>query len=246
MLWVSSVCKKLENVERDKVLAAIDELPPDLHDLYKIAFHKLCRSPTSKECALLLQVMMLAFRPLRVQELHSDAEFKTNEYEMDRVIDRSISFVNRRGEVIEFIHKSARDYLADVGDRLLLTIGNPLDHDRVATKCLLHLTRYLKPNLLGLSQLPAIREVSRRPPDDVLLSLEYAAVFWSLHLEIARDTADFSQILTRDGLLDRFFNTQFLEWIECLSLCGHLLSASQALDIVSCILNPQEVGIVGR
>jgi hypothetical protein len=42
-LWVSLVCKRLENLHRDEALATIKDLPPGLHPFYSRVFHQLSK-----------------------------------------------------------------------------------------------------------------------------------------------------------------------------------------------------------
>ncbi|KFY70808.1 hypothetical protein V498_10202, partial [Pseudogymnoascus sp. VKM F-4517 (FW-2822)] len=114
MLWVSLVCRRLENVHRDKALTTIQHLPPDLPDFYRRVFNQLNEGESAivKGCMRLLKAMMLAYRPLNVEEVGSVAGLSEQLVVIEVWVDRCASFVKRRGAHIEFVHQSARDYLA--------------------------------------------------------------------------------------------------------------------------------------
>ena len=67
-LWVSLVYKKLESVNRDKVLSTIQDIPPGLDEFYDRMLSQLCQGEPADVagCMRLLQVMMLAYRPLHI------------------------------------------------------------------------------------------------------------------------------------------------------------------------------------
>jgi len=73
MLWVSLVCRRLESVHRDKALTTIQDLPPDLPDFFRRVFNQLNEGESAvvKGCMRLLKAMMLAYRPLNVEEVGS-------------------------------------------------------------------------------------------------------------------------------------------------------------------------------
>jgi hypothetical protein len=72
-MWVSLVCKRLENVHRDKVLTTIRDLPPGLYPLYYQILKHLGEGELDivKGWVRLLKVMMLVYRPLDIAEVGS-------------------------------------------------------------------------------------------------------------------------------------------------------------------------------
>ncbi|KAL5349060.1 hypothetical protein ACLOAV_006486 [Pseudogymnoascus australis] len=133
MLWVSLVCRRLENVHRDKALTTIQHLPPDLPDFYRRVFNQLNEGESAvvKGCMRLLKAMMLAYRPLNVEEVGSVTGLSEQLVVIEVWVDRCASFVKRRGAYIEFVHQSARDYLAGRDGQSIFDAYENYGHDWV-------------------------------------------------------------------------------------------------------------------
>jgi NACHT domain len=237
-LWVSLVCKRLENVRWDQALATIQDLPPDLNDLYHRMLVQLCDGETSlvEGCVQLLQVMMLAYRPLNVHEVSSVTGLPDDPRYIEGLVDRSASFVKRRGIYVEFVHQSTRDYLAGRHGRSLLSFYDQNSHSEIAVRCLVHMSQRLQVNLLDLPRLDIMRDTTNKYKNELLTSLAYAATFWFKHVDMAKDHPVVQDALAEDGKLGMFLRTRFLEWLECLSLLDQLPQAVEALKILSDIL----------
>jgi hypothetical protein len=95
--------------------------------------------------------------------------------------------------------------------------------------CLSHLSRRLKVNLLDMPRLDSTRKTIKERKNDLLTSLDYAATFWSHHLDIAKDRTIVQEALAERGKVGTFFQARFLEWLECLSLLDKLPRAVEAL-----------------
>jgi hypothetical protein len=237
-LWVSLVCKRLENVRRDQALATIQDLPPGLNAFYHQMLVQLCDGETSlvERCVQLLQVMMLAYRPLNMHEVSSVTGIPDDPRYIEGLIDRSASFVKMRGMYVEFVHQSTRDYLAGRHGRSLLDFYDQNGHGEIAVRCLAHMSQRLKVNLLDLPRLDVTRETMNKGESELLTSLNYAATFWFQHVDMAKDHPVVQDALAEDGKLGMFLRTSFLEWLECLSLLDQLPQAVEALKTLSDIL----------
>jgi hypothetical protein len=66
----------------------------------------------------------------------------------------------------------------------------------------------------------------------VLVDLNYAATFWFEHLHVAREDAMVRWAFGDDGVVTTFFQTRFLEWLECLSWLDELARGIEALSKV--------------
>ncbi|KAF7505951.1 hypothetical protein GJ744_012393 [Endocarpon pusillum] len=241
-LWVSLVCKRLESVQRNEALTTIQELPPRLQDFYHRMLIQLCNGESSvvKGCVRLLKVMMLAYRPLHICEVSSVTDLLDDQHAIERLVDRSASFVKMRGRYVEFIHQSTRDYLAEGPGRSQLDSQDQSYHGEMAVSCLAYLSRRLKANLVELPRPDATREMAKKTMKEgengLLASLDYAASFWFEHINVAKDNLVVQDALAEDGILEAFLRTRFLEWLECLSLLDQLPRAFEALRIMSTIL----------
>lgn len=238
MLWVSLVCKQFETLSREDALARLDDLPPALGALYSRAYQELCGSGTSDDvgCARLLQVMMLAFQPLRLSELHSVADFPGGEQKIDELVERSASFVKKRDDTVEFIHQSAREFLSGLHGRLTSVSKDRMDHYQMAANCLSYMVSHLKKNLLDL---PPFGLMDRALVDHTIMplaGLKYAATFWFRHLEAARRRTKIRTLFSYRGPVYVFLDKHLLNWLECLSLSEQLYSSLGALDTLTSIM----------
>ncbi|KAK6351443.1 hypothetical protein TWF718_004603 [Orbilia javanica] len=241
-MWASLVCRELEDVPGDRALTIIEERPPGLHPFYKRALDQLSSGKLDlmNGCIRLLQIMMLAYRPLTVTELDSIWDPSRRLVSIDRLIDRCSSFVRRQKKtgVIEFIHQSARDYLAGDYGQSIINSGERFGHSEITLACLSYLSQRLRVNLADLPRPDSTCEsvdVYRNP---LIAGIGYAAAFWAQHFECAElETKAMQNALGEQGELGGFLRTKFLEWLECLSLLGKLPYATEALRKLSNIIN---------
>jgi hypothetical protein len=245
-LWVNLVCKRLESVRSDQALAEIRHLPPGLQSFYGRIIHELSKGEPSdvEGCMRLLKIMILVYRPLSVTEFRGVMGLSDQSIAVEAWIDRCASFCRIRGTAVEFVHKSARDYL--VGDdikKIFDTVRN-IDHAELALNCVSHLTQTLKVNLADLPYPHSLQQSAELNP--LLTSLRYAATFWARHIEDAgsisprrvkaRDKGSNPLVqaaLTEQGQVGIFLRTRLLEWLECLSLLDSLPSAIETLEILA-------------
>ncbi|KAJ5904783.1 G-protein beta WD- 40 repeats containing protein [Penicillium subrubescens] len=234
-LWVSLVCKKLESVYRDDALATIRNLPPGLHPFYDRILNQLSKGEADdvQKCMRLLKVMMLAYRPLKVEEIPSLTGL-TDENAIETLVNRCASLIRMQANNIEFVHQSARDYLAGKNGQSILDSCEHFGHDNILLCCLSYLSKSLKVNLLGLSQPDSTRESLRTPKhkreNDFLAGVDYAATFWVRHLQ---NTKRARSGITEKGVVANFLYTKLLEWLECLSLLNQLPRAIEGLKTLA-------------
>ncbi|KAK6527709.1 hypothetical protein TWF694_004689 [Orbilia ellipsospora] len=226
-LWVNLVCRRLETVPKDKTLSTIQEFPTGLDAFYKRILNQILDGNPKivNACVKLLRLVSLAYRPLKIAEMDSVA-CMVNTHEL---IDRCASILKVQEETIEFVHKSAQDYVSKA-EELKSGSYDYYSHGEIAINCLSRLTEKLKPNLADLPQ-PNFNVSPGEATGNLLVtSLNYAASFWAKHLEAAQLTTEIEAALNEHGLLHKFLKTKFLEWLECLSLLTEL---SHAVDAVN-------------
>jgi len=236
---VSLVCKRLESVHRDKALTTIQDLPPGLHPFYHRIFNQLGEGESAvvKGCMRLLRVMLLAYRPLNVEEVGSVTGLSDEEGAIEALVDRCASFVKTRGTSIEFVHQSARDYLAGKDGQSILNSYEHYGHGEIALSCLSHLSKRLKVNLIDLPRLDSttdsVKALKGKKRNVLLASVNYAATFWVQHLEDAKHTMLIQDALAEQREVGTFLHTKMLEWLECLSLLDELPRAIESLKILT-------------
>ncbi|KAL5335585.1 WD40-repeat-containing domain protein [Aspergillus crustosus] len=234
-LWVSLVCKALESVCREDALSTVQSLPPGLHPFYERVLNQLNEGNLVEvqKCMRLLKAMMTVYRPLRVEEVPSVIGLSDEEDAIRALVDCCASFIRLREDSIEFVHQSARDYLAGENGLSILASHERFGHEEIVVACLSYLSGCLKPNLAELpapyAEKDSWKSPENGPKDEVLLRVEYAASFWVSHLKNTRKDADKSQVSI-------FLHTKLLEWLECLSLLERLPSAFDAFKALENIL----------
>ncbi|TGO70873.1 hypothetical protein BELL_0652g00010 [Botrytis elliptica] len=238
-LWVSLVCKRLESVHRENTLTTIQDLPPGLHPYYNRVLHELSNGQPAvvKGCMRLLRVMMLAYRPLNVAEVDSVLGLSKSDTAR-ALVDRCASFLKMRGTDIEFVHQSARDYLAGENGKSILDTSESYGHNDIAVSCLSYLSQKLKINLVDLPRPDSTRESIEG--NQLMPSLDYAATFWVQHLESAKGEIPMQNSSIEQGVVGTFLRSKFLEWLECLSLLDKLSCATEALNILKDIADLEE------
>lgn len=230
-LWVSLVCKQLESVPREKALNTIQDLPLGLHPFYHRVLDQLSKGEPDivKGCMRLLRVMMLVYRPLNVMEVDSVLGL-SNFVTSGALVDRCASFLKMRGTDIEFVHQSARDYLAGENGKSILDTSELYGHHEIVVSCLSYLSQKLKVNLVDLPRPDSTRGSIKG--NQLMASVDYAATFWMKHLEGAQGTIPMQSALVKQGVIHTFLCSKFLEWLECLTLLDKLPRAMDGLQIL--------------
>lgn len=247
-LWISLVCRRLDGVSRADVLTTIEELPPGLTPFYRQIFEKLCEGePTIVKASVrLLKVMLTAYRPLREEEVSSASGLPPGSAEVDLLTDRCASFVRKQGASIEFVHQSARDYLAQEAQTTLSSYRS-WGHGEIALSCLHCLSQQLKVNLVNLPRPDSTRESISRLPDmegtGLLDKVDYAATFWAQHLVDAVPDALIANALGDQGKVVEFLRAKLLEWFECLSLLDQLPRAIEAVRMLADVSNVSTINV---
>ncbi|PGH06950.1 hypothetical protein AJ80_08082 [Polytolypa hystricis UAMH7299] len=234
-LWVSLVCKALESVCRDDALSTVQSLPPGLHPFYDRVLNQLNEGELAEvqKCMRLLKAMMTVYRPLKVEEVASVIGLTDEEDTIRALVDCCASFIRLREDNIEFVHQSARDYLAGENGLSILDSHGRFGHEEIVLACLSYLSECLKPNLVDLPRPDATRDsleaLENGPKNGILSRVDYAAMFWVSHLKNTSNDSDKSQVSV-------FLHTKLLEWLECLSLLDRLPKAIDALRALEEIL----------
>lgn len=234
-LWVSLVCKVLEEVSRDSVLALIQQFPTGLHALYSQKLRDLLRRDkgNSEMERKVLQVMRLVYRPLKLDEIPGVTGLDIDTDGIQVVAARCGSFIIVRENYVEFIHQSARDFLNEGDPLAAFGPGDEFSHHQIVINCVSHLTKRLKVNLLGLppnAKSDRVSDSLNFSSRQELSCLDYAATFWVQHLrELDPDAVIRSGIIT-DGLVGKFMHTKLLELLECISLLNRLNTTLDGLE----------------
>lgn len=240
-LWVSLVCKRLEAVCRDEVLSTIESMPQGLPAFYDKVFDQLTKGEPNivRKSVRLLEVMMLVYRPLDLEEVGSVTNLTDEDDLIKGLVHRCASFINLQGNSIHFVHQSTRDYLSG----RLAREHEKFGHNDIVQSCLSYLSKRLKVNIMELPRPDSTRESLKQIKDEkkhtALAGLGYAAIFWATHLlaehhwvadlKISGSYVAREHVSTVEGAVMAFLHTKTLEWLECISLLGKIPMAKTAL-----------------
>ena len=183
---------------------------------------------------LVVGAVLLAFYPLSSRSLSRLSENCGTPSHISNTL-RSLHslLLVPMGEVepIRTFHKSFPDFLTDPGrckDKRFF-IDPPVYHINILFSCLDLMKKRLgkdicnlkESNLGDVEDLPTLRETW------IGDALEYACQFWTKHL--AKIPSDGPHVVQVQELVDEFFTTRLLFWIEVLILTGNLDSSVYAL-----------------
>ncbi|KAJ5901856.1 G-protein beta WD- 40 repeats containing protein [Penicillium taxi] len=237
-LWVSLVCKTLESVSQDEVLTTLRNLPPGLHPFYDRILTQLREGEPDdvSRCMRLLKAMMLAYRPLKIEEIQSVTGLTNEEDAIQMLVGRCASLIRMQEQNIEFVHQSARDYLTTKNAQSILDSYEYLGHNDIVQGCLSFLSGSLKMNLVDLPRPDSTKESFDLQDDkekkSQLSCLDYAATFWVQHLQHVESRTVAHSGFSDGGSVSGFLRNKMLEWLECLSLLDRLPLGIKALNIL--------------
>ncbi|KAJ5338643.1 hypothetical protein N7452_005371 [Penicillium brevicompactum] len=227
-LWVALVFQELAQThDAHGILENVREMPSGLDKIYDRIMYKLLQEPQShlQHCRQVLLVVLNAYRPLQLPELALLAGFPSDLlFNAGRVIEScSIVFLHRNNQTVHFVHQSAKDYLLEYMETDLpskiFPDGRSFGHRQIVSRSLDGFSKVLKRDLYNLVQPGACLadlDESQIPRPDPLASMRYSCVYWIEHFcAILRysDEGDSYKLQ-----FSAFWKTNFLHWLEALSL----------------------------
>lgn len=246
-LWVALVCSELakEEVTREAhVLEKLKSFPSELDKLYQRMLQKISTSMDAAICYGILSLTSTVYRPVTLDELGGFVHFiddrsqpgtRMKNTDLRKIIDSSGSFldVSSRDGTVSFVHKSARDFLLSNPSECILGSDIAHQHYKILSWSLEIIHTTLKRDICDLQDPAYLIDSNRRPTSDRLASIRYSVVFWADHLEASGFVGGPSP--SRDdtvivGLILRFLEKNYLQWLEALSLLGKLPEGTKAVQ----------------
>jgi hypothetical protein len=129
-----------------------------------------------------------------------------------------------------FVHQSAKEFLLKEALEEILPRGVEAEHNIIFARCLDGIFKKLPRDIFNikLPGLPA-KDICKPSPDP-LAAVEYACFYWMDLLQSSeRDEAPEVSIYKK-GHLDIFLQTNFLHWLENLSILGSVSDGIQAMQ----------------
>ncbi|KAJ4310139.1 hypothetical protein N0V84_011132 [Fusarium piperis] len=215
-LWISIVCRELENAPPGDILKFLSSLPAGLSSLYDLLHFATRHSRDGELCQEVLATVAVVHRPQTVAELkilvrpfeyyHRDDGFKFF------ITSNCGSFLKIRGDTVDFIDRSARDYIcskippADVA----------LQHEHVFNRSLVSLSGVLHRDMYDLGTAGQRYSYIHRPTPNPLAPVRYAAMYWIHHFAAHSRLVEGGGANTHANLISvlTFLRTFGLFWLE--------------------------------
>lgn len=222
-LWVALVCQNLETISRWNVRAKLNTFPPGLDLLYQRMMNQICDSDDSELCMQILATASLVYEPISPAELASlieiDEDISEDTESLQEIISLCGSFLVIRNDTIYFVHQSAKDYLIDVASAQIFPSGQHEAHYDIFSRSLQVLSKTLRRDIYDIRAPGRLIEEIETPNPDPLAGARYSGVYWVDHLSDCDIVANHQADCQRGGIMDTFFKTKYLYWLEALSLC---------------------------
>ncbi|ETS03685.1 WD40 repeat-like protein, partial [Trichoderma reesei RUT C-30] len=230
-LWVAIVFQQLQRMKFldggfSALMERLNEFPKGLTELYDRMLKQIKDLDSEQEselCQTVLGICVVAYQPLRLQELATLAGFKdglTEPSALRTLIETCGSFLTVKDETVYFIHQSSKEYLTTSNGAQSAIFPNGTDkvHHKIVMHSLEIMERKLCRNIYKLHD-PAILigDISTPEPDP-LVSLRYPCSYWLRHLCMSMASFNLS-----DGKLLKFLKEHILHWLEVMTLMENSL-----------------------
>jgi hypothetical protein len=225
-LWVALVCQELADIsgwEAEEILTAF---PPGLDALYRRMMDQICNSKNSKLCKSILAVVSVVYRPITLVELASFVDMpprSSGNYKvLAEIIGRCGSFLTLRDYTISFVHQSAKDFLIEKASREIFPSRIEDVHYTIFSQSLRVMSKTLQRDVYSL-RAPGISINQAKPPNpDPLAVARYSCLYWGDHLIDYCFRGNIINALKEGGSVCNFLSTNYLYWLEALSLMKSL------------------------
>ncbi|CAD6565792.1 MAG: hypothetical protein ASARMPREDX12_006774 [Alectoria sarmentosa] len=186
-LWVALVCQELSDVRPQRVKSWLEKIPAGLIPLYERMLDQVFHQKDEddiKSCRRILRAVVLAFRPLRLEEIAVFAEVSEDVHDL---VGHCGCFITIREEIAYLVHQSAKDFLSDVKRKDIFNSGQEHEHAIIARLCLEVMSNKLKKDICDFKK-PGIclgDFDDTRIETHIPLYTQYACLHWFDHLQQA-------------------------------------------------------------
>jgi len=216
-LWIHLVCKELQRVRARRAETTLLEFPPGLDSVYQCMINQIQRHDMEdiQFCFRVLSAVLLAYRPLHLEELATVATIPENDAE--ELVGLCGSFLSIQDKTVYFVHQSAKDFLhLGEGLKIILPQGIEDGHRQMVERCMDILSRQLKKDICDLKYPGFLNRDLAPKHKSRILYLRYACCYWVRHMQhIRQGSISYTHILS-------FFSKHLLHWIEALGLIGEI------------------------
>lgn len=226
-LWVALVCQELNKTSRRHVLKKLMDFPPGLNALYDRMINRVQKSEDAEICKRILAVMSLVYRPINLDELVALVEvpddLSADNEALVEIISICGSFLTLRGNVIVFVHQSAKEFLLERARIKVLLTDIKAEHLTIFLQSLQTMFKALRRNIFDIeSTTVSIKEITQ-PSLNPLAAAKYMCEYWVDHLQEGWSGEDEGLSLDDNGgYVAKFLRQSYLHWLEALGILGSL------------------------
>ncbi|KAK4062140.1 uncharacterized protein Triagg1_10015 [Trichoderma aggressivum f. europaeum] len=241
-LWVALACKELWDPDTDDdALEVLNSLPRGLDAMYERMMGKIqtAKKERTRLFEIILSVNLVVSRSITIDEflLLVKSSKKLNLFKDARhlqqmtekcgyffTISHGDNALSSSGNFINFVHKSAKDYLLENRSEKVPLPG--LNYD-IFQRCLEQMSEHLRRDMLDLKH-PGAIPTKEHPALKRLNRIEYACTCWAEHIDCNNHVDNTCK--EYGNSIQDFLSNHFLCWIEALSLLGKLSAGAMALQ----------------
>lgn len=211
----------LADVPKRNVRKKLEEFPSGLDRLYERMLDQISDSDDADVCKSILSVMMTVYRPITLEELASYIDLSgeiMDDLDLADIIGLCGSFLTLQERKIYLVHQSAKDFLHRRAVDHYFSDGKDNVHYAIFSNSLQAMSRTLKCDIYGLVSPGYSIDSDPQSISNSLAAIQYACEFWVDHLDSCSPINNELKDLKAGGLVDAFFHSNYLQWLEALSL----------------------------
>lgn len=193
-------------------------------------------SEESQYCLRLLSIVLIAHKPLLLEELGVLAGLSSTE-SIAAAVHRCGSFLSVTDGTVNFANRFSKSYLSSPSAREVINQG-PNPHGIIFQRSLAVMLETLHRNMYDLEDPAFDIDEDEKPDTNRLVSLGYSCIYWVDHLTQWLSTQDSQSVseLEDGGSVDGFLRSKYLYWLEALSFLGHLAAGKTAMEKLETLL----------
>ncbi|APA08683.1 hypothetical protein sscle_04g034530 [Sclerotinia sclerotiorum 1980 UF-70] len=229
-LWVALVCQNLEKA-RLFTNSKLQDYPSELDPLYNRMMEQIVDMEdieAAKICLQILAIVVIAYRPLALDELMSLMEMN-NEIPLEEIIQLCGSFLVVRNRNVFFVHQSAKDFLSKEAIKTIFPDGIGKVHNKALLNSIIVMRKTLKRDIYGLGHPGFPIDKVKQPDPDILASIRYSCIYWINHLRDG-DPEQNREHIQDNGNIYEFLKNHLLHWLEVMSL---MEKTSEGINAIS-------------
>jgi hypothetical protein len=236
-LWVALVCKELDKVRAWQTQKTMEKFPEGLESLYQRMMEQIRNDEENDEaefCLKILRTVTLALRPLQLNEMGSIAGLEdlcSDVQALQDLVNSCGSFLTLRGEVVYFVHQSAKDYFIAGKGSEIFSPNQTKEHGEIAYRLLQQMENALRRDICNRQKPGALLNKLESGVDQKHFTyIRYACCYWAQHLQRSETH------LHDNDHVHKFLQKHFLHWLEALSLMGKISDGAVMVSALESML----------